>query len=398
MKKASIRIRFSIAIGLLICFFSLITMIFSINNVKESIENSKSALDYNKTAIKEEIKNSIKDEVSLSENIDKENIVNLQPTFDIDESIIENTKVVSTYNEAIDIINEAQDKIVLQQIMFSMFLGLLGMLISYPISTILLRPFTNLSSDIEGVTAANLKEHLTISNEKDEIGKIKNSFNIMLDRLNNSFERQKLFSSNVAHELKTPLAVIKTYTQIIDEDSDLDEYKDVVEVTSKNVDRMIELVNDFVDYVKEENVKIEKFSILKVIDESLIELDTLIKKKDIKIYKEIEDFEILSNPMMFKRMVYNLINNAIKYNKDHGSIYISLENNILSIRDTGIGIDEENIKHIFEPLYCVDKSRSRELGGSGLGLSIVENICSSLNYKIEVSSKLNYGTEFQIKL
>lgn len=398
MKKASIRIRFSIAIGLLICFFSLITMIFSINNVKESIENSKSALDYNKTAIKEEIKNSIKDEVSLSENIDKENIINLQPTFDIDESIIENTKVVSTYNEAIDIINEAQDKIVLQQIMFSMFLGLLGMLISYPISTILLRPFTNLSSDIEGVTAANLKEHLTISNEKDEIGKIKNSFNIMLDRLNNSFERQKLFSSNVAHELKTPLAVIKTYTQIIDEDSDLDEYKDVVEVTSKNVDRMIELVNDFVDYVKEENVKIEKFSILKVIDESLIELDTLIKKKDIKIYKEIEDFEILSNPMMFKRMVYNLINNAIKYNKDHGSIYISLENNILSIRDTGIGIDEENIKHIFEPLYCVDKSRSRELGGSGLGLSIVENICSSLNYKIEVSSKLNYGTEFQIKL
>ena len=398
MKKVSIRIRFSIAIGLLICFFSLITMIFSINNVKESIENSKSALDYNKTAIKEEIKNSIKDEVSLSENIDKENIVNLQPTFDIDESIIENTKVVSTYNEAIDIINEAQDKIVLQQIMFSMFLGLLGMLISYSISTILLRPFTNLSSDIEGVTAANLKEHLTISNEKDEIGKIKNSFNIMLDRLNNSFERQKLFSSNVAHELKTPLAVIKTYTQIIDEDSDLDEYKDVVEVTSKNVDRMIELVNDFVDYVKEENVKIEKFSILKVIDESLIELDTLIKKKDIKIYKEIEDFEILSNPMMFKRMVYNLINNAIKYNKDHGSIYISLENNILSIRDTGIGIDEENIKHIFEPLYCVDKSRSRELGGSGLGLSIVENICSSLNYKIEVSSKLNYGTEFQIKL
>lgn len=398
MKKVSIRIRFSIAIGLLICFFSLITMIFSINNVKESIENSKSALDYNKTAIKEEIKNSIKDEVSLSENIDKENIVNLQPTFDIDESIIENTKVVSTYNEAIDIINEAQDKIVLQQIMFSMFLGLLGMLISYSISTILLRPFTNLSSDIEGVTAANLKEHLTISNEKDEIGKIKNSFNIMLDRLNNSFERQKLFSSNVAHELKTPLAVIKTYTQIIDEDSDLDEYKDVVEVTSKNVDRMIELVNDFVDYVKEENVKIEKFSILKVIDESLIELDTLIKKKDIKIYKEIEDFEILSNPMMFKRMVYNLINNAIKYNKDHGSIYISLENNILSIRDTGIGIDEENIKHIFEPLYCVDKSRSRELGGSGLGLSIVENICSSLNYKIVVSSKLNYGTEFQIKL
>ena len=277
-------------------------------------------------------------------------------------------------------------------------MGVIGILVAYPISVLLLKPFRELSADIEAVTANDLKTPLIVENESDDLGKLKKSFNVMLERLHGSFERQKRFSSNAAHELKTPLAVIKTNLQILDEESDIEEYQDTFEIVNKNVDRMSVLVNDFMEYARDEAPQLGRVNIRKMIDDVLAELKSLSDKKNIKVYMNVKDVEIMSNEGLYKRLVYNLVNNAISYNKDNGSIYIDADERELVIRDTGIGIPEDKISKIFEPLYCVDKSRSREVGGSGLGLSIVRNICQTLNYRIEVSSKVGFGTEFLVKL
>jgi two-component system phosphate regulon sensor histidine kinase PhoR len=178
----------------------------------------------------------------------------------------------------------------------------------------------------------------------------------------------------------------------------LDEYQEVNAVQLKNIDRMITLVDDFMMFSEEEILINDHINVKECLEAVIDDLKPLMDKKKLELEVKVDDLYIMSNKSLFSRLLYNLINNAIKYNKDNGKIYITLEDMRLSIRDTGIGIDDEHIKHIFEPLYCVDKSRSRELGGSGIGLAIVRNICKTLGYKVEVYSKIGYGTEFVIKL
>lgn len=400
MRRLSIRIRFSLTIGLMICLFSLVSIMFTVSDIKSSIKDYETSV--NDSALKvETIMNSETETIEENENV--AGTINTEDSGAIpsESIVIEDTKskvLLNNYTQAINLIEKTQSEIIVSEILFSILMGVIGILVAYPISVLLLKPFRELSADIEAVTANDLKTPLIVENESDDLGKLKKSFNVMLERLHGSFERQKRFSSNAAHELKTPLAVIKTNLQILDEESDIEDYKEAFEVVNKNVDRMSVLVNDFMEYARDEAPQLGRVNIRKMIDDVLAELKSLSDKKNIKVYMNVKDVEIMSNEGLYKRLVYNLVNNAISYNKDNGSIYIDADERELVIRDTGIGIPEDKISKIFEPLYCVDKSRSREVGGSGLGLSIVRNICQTLNYRIEVSSKVGFGTEFLVKL
>ena len=400
MRRLSIRIRFSLTIGLMICLFSLVSIMFTVSDIKSSIKDYETSV--NDSALKvETIMNS--ETETIEENEKVAGTINTEDSGAIpsESIVIEDTKskvLLNNYTQAINLIEKTQSEIIVSEILFSILMGVIGILVAYPISVLLLKPFRELSADIEAVTANDLKTPLIVENESDDLGKLKKSFNVMLERLHGSFERQKRFSSNAAHELKTPLAVIKTNLQILDEDSDIEEYQDTFEIVNKNVDRMSVLVNDFMEYARDEAPQLGRVNIRKTIDDVLIELKSLSDKKNIKVYMNVKDVEIMSNEGLYKRLVYNLVNNAISYNKDNGSIYIDADERELVIRDTGIGIPKEMKEKIFERFAQVDKSTYRKKEGSGIGLSLVKSLVELQGGSINIDSEINKGSTFTVKL
>lgn len=290
---------------------------------------------------------------------------------------------------------------------------LAGMLISYYLAGKALKPVHQLNEAVLNISENNLKERISENNKNDEISSLTCSFNAMLERLEESFWRQKRFSSNVAHELKTPLATMKTSLQVLNmgEEPTVAEYKEAVDIAEKNIIRLTNLVDDMLvltnEGYKDENVKI---SINELLSDIVQELDPLFEKHQIKTELLIgaESICIQGNEALTYRLFYNLVENAIKYNNANGKIVISTmellneagENVCITVEDTGVGINESELKKIFEPFYCVNPSRSRKLGGAGLGLSIVKDIADRYGWKIKVQSAQGTaaGTAFQVMI
>ncbi len=390
MNKLNIRIKFCITIGVAIFLFSMVSNIAFFNVLKDGMENARTKLEDNVAYINDQYATESEEETphpSLSGNMYKET----KEDINIDRSS-------ETYQAALNILNETFQDTIAKTFIWSLMLGLIGFILSYPLSGLLLKPFKELTSDIANINEGNLDKQLYITNRHDEIGKIKIAFNRLLVRLDTVLERQSNFTSNVAHELKTPLAVMKMYPETLDEDSTIEDYKKVIEVEKKNVDRMSALVDDLLAYSRDIDIKATIVSIKDVIDKCLDDMKPLIDQKHITVHLDIVDEDVVTSKELLSRLIYNILSNATRYNKEKGSIYIEYKAKELSIRDTGIGIPEDKLEHIFEPLYCVDKSRSRELGGSGIGLAMVKRIADTLGYKIEVSSKVDRGTVFTIRL
>ena len=390
MNKLNIRIKFCITIGVAIFLFSMVSNIAFFNVLKDGMQNARTKLEDNVAYINDQYATESEEETphpSLSGNMYKET----KEDINIDRSS-------ETYQAALNILNETFQDTIAKTFIWSLMLGLIGFILSYPLSGLLLKPFKELTSDIANINEGNLDKQLYITNRHDEIGKIKIAFNRLLVRLDTVLERQSNFTSNVAHELKTPLAVMKMYPETLDEDSTIEDYKKVIEVEKKNVDRMSALVDDLLAYSRDIDIKATIVSIKDVIDKCLDDMKPLIDQKHITVHLDIVDEDVVTSKELLSRLIYNILSNATRYNKEKGSIYIEYKAKELSIRDTGIGIPEDKLEHIFEPLYCVDKSRSRELGGSGIGLAMVKRIADTLGYKIEVSSKVDRGTVFTIRL
>ena len=390
MNKLNIRIKFCITIGVAIFLFSMVSNIAFFNVLKDGMENARTKLEDNVAYINDQYATEAEEETpypSLSGNMYKET----KEDINIDRSS-------ETYQAALNILNETFQDTIAKTFIWSLMLGLIGFILSYPLSGLLLKPFKELTSDIANINEGNLDKQLYITNRHDEIGKIKIAFNRLLVRLDTILERQSNFTSNVAHELKTPLAVMKMYPETLDEDSTIEDYKKVIEVEKKNVDRMSALVDDLLAYSRDIDIKATIVSINDIIDKCLDDMKPLIDQKHITVHIDIVDEDVVTSKELLSRLIYNILSNATRYNKEKGSIYIEYKAKELSIRDTGIGIPEDKLEHIFEPLYCVDKSRSRELGGSGIGLAMVKRIADTLGYKIEVSSKVDRGTVFTIRL
>ena len=268
-----------------------------------------------------------------------------------------------------------------------------------------LKPLKELSSAIEEISVNDLSNRVEIQGRQDEIGRLARSFNHMMDKVSASFERQKRFSASAAHELKTPLATILVNLEVLELDGKTspDRMEKVLTIVKANTERMIRLVEDLMrltsdkDHEMEEEVELsEVFAI------TLDELSPLIRKKDLTVSIEnTPDISLTGSRVMLYRVMSNLLENAAKYNREHGSISIVTgrdDNGVtVKIEDTGIGIPEEALPHIFEPFYRVDQSRSRAVGGAGLGLPLVKDIVEKHGGEVTVKSAAGEGTTFILR-
>ena len=268
-----------------------------------------------------------------------------------------------------------------------------------------LKPLKELSYAIEEIGGNDLSNRVEIQGRQDEIGRLARSFNHMMDKVSASFERQKRFSASAAHELKTPLATILVNLEVLELDGKTspDRMEKVLTIVKANTERMIRLVEDLMrltsdkDHEMEEEVELsEVFAI------TLDELSPLLRKKDLTVSIEnTPDISLTGSRVMLYRVMSNLLENAAKYNREHGSISIVTgrdDNGVtVKIEDTGIGIPEEALSHIFEPFYRVDQSRSRAVGGAGLGLPLVKDIVEKHGGEVTVKSAAGEGTTFILR-
>lgn len=291
-----------------------------------------------------------------------------------------------------------------QSILYMLVIILGGSALTYYISGKALKPLNDLNEQIKKLSVYTLSETLAIPPTKDEIAELTQSFNEMTDKLDNAFMLQKNFSTSAAHELRTPLSVLQTKVDVFRKKTihTNDEYDQLISVFEKQINRLRTLVSNLLD-LQNMGDEYEKSNICltDVFEDIIVELSDVAKQKNVTLMLDTADINIIGNVDLLYRAFYNLIENAIKYNVSGGSVHIevnelSKDKTQILIKDTGIGIPKEMRKHLFEPFYRVDKSRSRELGGVGLGLSIVESIIKKHCGSIRILD--NKETCFQIVL
>lgn len=268
-----------------------------------------------------------------------------------------------------------------------------------------LKPVRDLSTEIEGITEHELSQRVGSSTARDEISSLAHSFNTMLARLDKAFSDQKRFSSDAAHELKTPLAAIKTNIDVLQLSNDptTDEYKQTVDVVKKQTERMVRLVDDLFTISSQRcydfNDPIDFDSMFADIT---AQLSPRIAEKGLCATVEPGGLATTGNSVMLMRAFSNLVENAVKYNVQGGSIDIASfardKDYIFTIADTGIGIPAEKREHIFDPFFRADDSRSRKIGGAGLGLAIAKDIIERHGGMLTVASGENGGTVFTVTL
>ena len=289
-------------------------------------------------------------------------------------------------------------------LIISAVLALLGGVATYFISGHALRPIREFSDKIEKVQAQNLADSRIEENQVKELNQLSVSYNRMLERLSAAFEIQRQFTANAAHELRTPLALMQVQLDLYHSNSHPDNDADTVQmikmVTEQN-DRLNKMVKTLLDMSELQTVGRDDEIILDaLVDEVLEDLEPLAETKNIRLIGKCKDITMVGSDILIYRLVYNLVENAIKYNHSGGQVTVTAdrkENHVyLSVEDTGAGIPEELKERVFEPFFRVDKSRSRELGGVGLGLALVREIVRVHDGSITVKSNPSGGTIFEV--
>ena len=289
-------------------------------------------------------------------------------------------------------------------LIISAVLALLGGVATYFISGHALRPIRELSDKIEKVQAQNLADSRIEENQVKELNQLSVSYNRMLERLSDAFEIQRQFTANAAHELRTPLALmqVQLYHSNSHPDNDADTVQMIKMVTEQN-DRLNKMVKTLLDMSELQTVGRDDEIILDaLVDEVLEDLEPLAEGKNIRLIGKCKDITMVGSDILIYRLVYNLVENAIKYNHSGGQVTVTADRKekhvYLSVEDTGTGIPEELKERVFEPFFRVDKSRSRELGGVGLGLALVREIVRVHDGSITVKSNPSGGTIFEVVL
>ena len=285
-------------------------------------------------------------------------------------------------------------------------LALLGGVATYFISGHALRPIREFSDKIEKVQAQNLADSRIEENQVKELNQLSVSYNRMLERLSDAFEIQRQFTANAAHELRTPLALMQVQLDLYHSnghpDNDADTLQMIKMVTEQN-DRLNKMVKTLLDMSELQTVGRDDEIVLDaLVDEVLEDLEPLAEAKNIRLIGKCKDVTMVGSDILIYRLVYNLVENAIKYNHSGGQVTVTAdrkeEHVYLSVEDTGTGIPEELKERVFEPFFRVDKSRSRELGGVGLGLALVREIVRVHDGSITVKSNPSGGTIFEVVL
>ena len=291
-------------------------------------------------------------------------------------------------------------------LIISAVLALLGGVATYFISGHALRPIREFSDKIEKVQAQNLADSRIEENQVKELNQLSVSYNRMLERLSDAFEIQRQFTANAAHELRTPLALMQVQLDLYHSnghpDNDADTVQMIKMVTEQN-NRLNKMVKTLLDMSELQTVGRDDEIILDaLVDEVLEDLEPLAEGKNIRLIGKCKDITMVGSDILIYRLVYNLVENAIKYNHSGGQVTVTADRKekhvYLSVKDTGTGIPEELKERVFEPFFRVDKSRSRELGGVGLGLALVREIVRVHDGNITVKSNPSGGTIFEVVL
>ena len=283
-------------------------------------------------------------------------------------------------------------------------LALLGGVVTYFISGHALRPIREFSDKIEEVQAQNLSDSRIEENNVKELNQLGISYNKMLERLSEAFEIQRQFTANAAHELRTPLALMQVQLDLYNSAShpgnDADTLQTIKMVTEQN-DKLNRMVKTLLDMSELQTVgRDDKIILDAIVEEVLADLEPLAVEKNIKLIGKCEDATMIGSDILIYRLVYNLVENAIKYNHPLGQVTVTAyqrnKHVYLSVEDTGSGIPKELRERVFEPFFRVDKSRSRELGGVGLGLAFVREIVRVHDGSICIKSGKTGGTIFEV--
>ena len=289
-------------------------------------------------------------------------------------------------------------------LIITVLLALLGGVVTYFISGHALRPIREFSDKIEEVQAQNLSDSRIEENNVKELNQLGISYNKMLERLSEAFEIQRQFTANAAHELRTPLALMQVQLDLYNSAShpgnDADTLQTIKMVTEQN-DKLNRMVKTLLDMSELQSVgRDDKIILDAIVEEVLADLEPLAVEKNIKLIGKCEDATMIGSDILIYRLVYNLVENAIKYNHPLGQVTVTAyqrnKHVYLSVEDTGSGIPKELRERVFEPFFRVDKARSRELGGVGLGLAFVREIVRAHDGSICIKSGKTGGTIFEV--
>ena len=322
-------------------------------------------------------------------------------------------------------IQETKEDFLLRSVIATTIIILLSSVCTYFLTKKTLTPLQKLTSEVSQIQAQNLSTQLAVPNSKDEIAQLTSSFNEMLTRLDNAFSTQKQFSANAAHELRTPLAVLQTNLEVFEkkQEPEMVEYQQLFTMIKEQTARLSQLVGTLLDMTNLKSVpRTDHVSLEELVDEVFCDLDPVAEKAGISIHFDdsssrdwhtdvhTPDASALNNNIrnitgsyvLLYRAVYNLVENAIKYNRPNGSVTVSVKEKngqaMILVKDTGIGISPENQKKIFDPFFRVDKSRSRAMGGAGLGLALADSIAREHGGSVQVLESNEKGSIIALML
>ncbi|MDY3762594.1 MAG: HAMP domain-containing sensor histidine kinase, partial [Candidatus Ventricola sp.] len=295
-----------------------------------------------------------------------------------------------------------------EMLMYFLLATLIVFVFSLIVSRWLTRPVAALTAGVEQISRGDFKSRVHVAG-RGEMAKLAETFNLMSERLENLDNSRNQFVSNASHELKTPLATIKILVEsmLYQDDMPPELRQEFLTDINREIDRLSSVVGDLLTLVHIDSHKLrlrrEMMVFAETVRESVKRLQPLAKKRGQEISVEITDpCEMFADPGKLAQVCYNIIENAIKYTPDGGKITVRLRrmgrDAVLDISDTGVGIPEEDLAHVFDRFYRVDKARSRDTGGTGLGLSIVQQIVRLHAGSVTVQSKRGEGTTFTVQL
>lgn len=301
-----------------------------------------------------------------------------------------------------------------RSLLITAVVALIGGAVTFFVSGRALKPLKEFSETVEKVQAQNLADYTIEENRIAELDRLRTSYNKMLLRLSESFETQHQFTGNAAHELRTPLALIQAQLDLYhttEHPESTAVAEETIQMVTEQNERLSKLVRTLLDMSELQTVsRNDRIELHSLIEEVLTDLEPLAQEKKVELIqksqgagaKADEELFLTGSDILIYRMLYNLVENAIKYNRENGSVTVSAirEKNevVLTVSDTGNGIDEAFREQIFEPFFRVDKSRSRELGGVGLGLAMVREVVRVHDGTIEVYTNKHSGTTFEVKM
>lgn len=324
----------------------------------------------------------------------------------IDNKDVTGNFVPSVPSESTETVQQARHGYLSESLIYTLIAVLAGGLLTYYVSGKALEPLKALNEQVKNINAHNLSQSLDVPTTKDEIAELTASFNNITDKLDEAFSMQKRFSADAAHELRTPLAVLQTKLDVFRKKAEHtpEEYETLTAAFQKQISRLRNLVTELLAIANmEDDLEKQDIPLKQLLEEVLKELSPIAEKKNVALTLLCNEINIIGDKGLLYRAFYNLIENAIKYNIPDGNVTVKVTVNkdntiIVTIEDTGIGIPDSLKKQIFEPFYRVDKSRSREMGGAGLGLSLVDSIVKKHGGIITVSDRDGGGSCFTVTI